>query len=584
MERPVRRSAYTIIKIWRAFVMKKRILSCMTVAIWLLCTAAITSVNATDFNNLKAKDVVSGGFFNGIILEDDSLWMWGESYFLGISGAYNEQLYPVKIMDDIKMVSGGRAHTLALKNNGDLYAFGGYGGYGLADIVGENHELYAPTKIMENIKYIDAGGGESCAITTSGELYIWHTDFDYDKETTSPQKMMDDVICATSGRGCFFAIKSDNSLWGWGDNSYGQLGDGTTESKIEPIKIMEDVKFVDVDNWGWTSVAAIKTDGSLWTWGLNSHGQLGNGGECNVIVGNSYRDKIQTIPQKIMDNIKDVNVTCWNMCAVDNSGNLYTWGSNYNGTNGNGIISDDAWEDNCQTPQKVLDNVSSAGIANFHGIAVKNDNSVWVWGAQPENFGNQISTPTKYTVDKSAMTISVGNILVGKRTQANLSVTPPFSTEIKVTWSSSDNAVATVDSNGYVTGKCAGEVTITAKTSNGLTASCVAIIHKYPFAIVETPTDQNGNAITSNTINAISKINIVLQRFDTGNMEPEFIVACYDENSHMIGFCSDKQLCDKDMNTVELQMPECKNIKTIKVLCWDNFNNMTPLAEVCMIE
>ena len=70
------------------------------------------------------------------------------------------------------------------------------------------------------------------------------------------------------------AIKADGSLWAWGYNGSGELGDGTTNNSDIPIKILEDVKEVSL---GGNHSAAIKADGSLWMWGDNYYGQLGNG-------------------------------------------------------------------------------------------------------------------------------------------------------------------------------------------------------------------------------------------------------------------------------------------------------------------
>jgi len=86
------------------------------------------------------------------------------------------------------------------------------------------------------------------------------------------------------------AIKADGSLWTWGRNDFGQLGDGTTESRAAPVKIMDDIIFVFA---GTSHAMAIKTDGSLWGWGENQYGQLGDGTTENRLT-----------PVKIMDDVK----------------------------------------------------------------------------------------------------------------------------------------------------------------------------------------------------------------------------------------------------------------------------------------
>ena len=70
------------------------------------------------------------------------------------------------------------------------------------------------------------------------------------------------------------AIKTDGSLWMWGYNKYGEVGDGSTEDRYTPVKIMDGVQSVSL---GWCHSAAIKKDGSLWVWGYNLYGQLGDG-------------------------------------------------------------------------------------------------------------------------------------------------------------------------------------------------------------------------------------------------------------------------------------------------------------------
>ena len=85
---------------------------------------------------------------------------------------------------------------------------------------------------------------------------------------------MDDVQFVSLGEYFSAAVKTDGSLWLWGGNAHGELGDGSAEDRHEPVKIMDDVQSVSL---GCEHTIAIKTDGSLWVWGSNEYGQLGDG-------------------------------------------------------------------------------------------------------------------------------------------------------------------------------------------------------------------------------------------------------------------------------------------------------------------
>ena len=70
------------------------------------------------------------------------------------------------------------------------------------------------------------------------------------------------------------AVKTDGTLWAWGDNSYGQLGDGTTTHRLSPVQVGSGFASVAA---GYYHTVAVKTDGTLWAWGYNDYGQLGDG-------------------------------------------------------------------------------------------------------------------------------------------------------------------------------------------------------------------------------------------------------------------------------------------------------------------
>lgn len=130
-----------------------------------------------------------------------------------------------------------------------------------------------------------------------------------------------DVISFNSG--ISGAVMSDGSLWMWGENNYGQLGNGTQTDSSLPIKIMEDVKEVSL---GSVHSAAIKTDGSLWMWGYNRNGCLGQNKTSTVSV----------LPIQIMKDVETVSLGSDSTGIIKTDGSLWMWGTNRYGGLGAG--------------------------------------------------------------------------------------------------------------------------------------------------------------------------------------------------------------------------------------------------------
>ena len=117
-------------------------------------------------------------------------------------------------------------------------------------------------------------------------------------------QMTGEVIAINASDRRSFAIMADNSLWGWGSNWSGQLGDGTTEDRHSPVKIIEDVISVSSSP---LHTAAITSDGTLWTWGDNTSGQLGTGtnrGAFESQVTGSIVLSQHRSPVKIIENVE----------------------------------------------------------------------------------------------------------------------------------------------------------------------------------------------------------------------------------------------------------------------------------------
>lgn len=200
---------------------------------------------------------------------------------------------------DWAMVATESFHTLAIKEDGRLFAWGNnnYGQLGIEGITSANSPIQVGTD--SDWVYVEAGPRNSFAIKEDGSLYAWGLNSKGQlgdgtiEAKTIPTRIGDDNdwACITSGtKNAYYTsfgypdftlgIKTDGTLYAWGLNNYGQLGDGTTEDKLVPTQIGSDTDWQKVSAGGFHSVA-LKSDGTLHAWGANNYGQLGDGTKVN---------------------------------------------------------------------------------------------------------------------------------------------------------------------------------------------------------------------------------------------------------------------------------------------------------------
>lgn len=192
------------------------------------------------------------------------------------------------------------------------------------------------------------------------------------KNTPVPVNNLSTWRLVRAGRGQYsFGIKSDGSLWGWGRNYFGGLGDGTYIDKSIPIQIGNALDWALVAP-GRFHTTALKTDGTLWSWGQNAFGSLGDGTNINkstpVQVGNATDWKI-------------VSAGDGHSLCIKTDGTLWSWGYNSYYQLGLGIT---AWSNN--TPMQIGTETDWEFVeaGKERSFAIKSNGTLWAWGRNSE--------------------------------------------------------------------------------------------------------------------------------------------------------------------------------------------------------
>lgn len=227
------------------------------------------------------------------------------------------------------------------------------------------------------VTMISSNGYTSFAIKSDGSLWAWgnndYGQFGRNGTTSSPVPLLvgTDFLIVEAGEGSVYAIKRDNSLWAWGSNERGKLGDGTAINRLTPIKIGEGYYSVSA---GAFHAIAVKNDGTLWGWGWNLYGQVGNGNQQN-----------QSKPIQIGSGYAIASAGGASSAAVSKDGKLMAWGFNESGQVGDGSFT------HRFSPVQIGSDFAKAYSGGNHFFAIKRDGTLWGWGS---NTNGELGTGT----------------------------------------------------------------------------------------------------------------------------------------------------------------------------------------------
>jgi alpha-tubulin suppressor-like RCC1 family protein len=413
---------------------------CIPFYIFILLTLTSSFLFAFD----SGKRITAGKDYSLFVDNDQNVWSWGNNFSgkLGYDNTNMDKIYPVKIAvlnrKKIENILAGCNNTFAIDDKYNLWGWGenllNYIGLGIG-----SNEVYTPTIIDEvkNVYNITTSCNHTLILTNNkvfawGEGYMGQLGIN-DRNRSYVYKPMEvynlqNVVDISAGNSFSIALRSDGDAYTWGNNQYGQLGVNfvpfpppnelirlplqslinnmihyTSKYTIVPVKTsqpnnIKELKVVNISAGGDHALALLE-DGTVWAWGRNDLGQLGNGKSYNFT----------NIPTKVLIpndvHIKAVSAGQNHSLALDSNGNVWAWGDNSFGQLGN--LSVKCTDNFCTTPVKVkkLFNIDEISAGSFHNLALDHDNTLYGWGnnqyGQLANYGNELIIHEPEIIDVS---------------------------------------------------------------------------------------------------------------------------------------------------------------------------------------
>ena len=317
----------------------------------------------------------------------------------------------------VERVAAGQFNTIAVATDGvTVYTWSGLGN-GTSTATTPTPVTLSDTIYIQCVTYVAAGDGHYLALANAADLFAWGSNSHGqlgDGTTTSratPAKVIfpPSVVSITQiAAGALHSLAFTNDgVYAWGHNSQGDLGDGTTENRLLPVKVQLPASVTSVSSLsaGFMDSFAVTNDG-LYAWGYNFFGELGDGTTVDKLT-----------PVKIAFPAKSPFTTMWSVSAgryhtlAVTDGGLFAWGQNINGTLGDGT------RDNSSVPiavrfPRTVSAVSAAAAGTFHSLAITND-GLYAWGT---DVAGQLGTtmakkkivPTKVVGEDNAASVGAG--------------------------------------------------------------------------------------------------------------------------------------------------------------------------------
>ncbi|CAN5257358.1 hypothetical protein BH11PSE11_BH11PSE11_15740 [soil metagenome] len=363
----------------------------------------------------NAASACGGDSHTTVVKQDGTVWSWGAGYYGELAnGVESESLTPLQVagLTGVVAVACGHNHIVALRQDGTVRAWGLNTNGELGD--GSTTHRFQPVVVtgLSNVTSIVAGNGFSAALKQDGTVWEWGIDWTYvtparplrltpvqtagisgaislgatnNQSTMSavgadgvawwtwyagtppalqlPAGNLQKVVPADSHT---LMLKADRSVLAFGDNSFGQIGDGTLIYRNEPVPVTGLSDIVAIAPSTQFSIA-LDASGRVWAWGTDTYGQLGRGSVLS-----------RSIPATVagLSGIVQVSTSGNHNLALDQGGKVWAWGEGGYSQLGDGTY----YSRSAPILLDGISDVQAVAAGYFHSMALKRDGTVWTWG------------------------------------------------------------------------------------------------------------------------------------------------------------------------------------------------------------
>lgn len=337
--------------------------------------------NFTPALNTEVKPAISAGYYHSLALKKDgTVWVWGDNEYWQLGDRdliYSPSPVQANSLVGVIAIAAGRYHSLALKSDGTVWAWGDNSYGQLGD--GTTTSSYIPVQVanLTGVIAIAAGFDHCLALTNNGEVKAWGINaygqlgngtFGSSSIPVDVSGLNSGVISISAGLAHSLAITNGGGVKAWGSNDFGQLGDGTAKNSATPVDVNGLTSGVIAIAAGTAHSLALNSEGTVWAWGRNHYGQLGD---------TTTTDRSSPVQVTSLTGITAISAGFAHSLALTNVGGVKAWGNNGLGQLGDGSMM------NSPTPVDVSGltsgvTVISAGLA--HSLALKSNCTGWAWG------------------------------------------------------------------------------------------------------------------------------------------------------------------------------------------------------------